>query len=208
VPAANATADSRDPAGNGMRGRMNEMTRIVPAHPESERARITTAQFLRMCDAGVFDDDAWKIELVEGELERMPPPGNMHGLLQMRLLAQLIAIFGAERIRAEAGIQLSDSVLGCDGVLLREMTERPGVLNPAELLLVIEVAETTQRRDTEMKRAKYAAADIPFYWVVDGKRSVVHTYREPIEGDYAIIETVRFGSPLPLPGTDATITLT
>jgi Uma2 family endonuclease len=186
---------------------MNEMTRLVPVSPESQKALITPAQFLRMCDAGVFDDDPWKIELVEGELERMPPPGNVHGLLQMRLLAQLIALAGVERVRAEAGIQLSDSVLGCDGVLLRHATERGGMLAPADLLLVIEVAETTQRRDTEMKRAKYAQATIPFYWVIDGRRSVVHTYREPVEGDYAMVETVRFGEPLPVPGTDQTITL-
>ena len=41
----------------------------------------------------------------------------------------------------------------------------------------------------------------------DGQRGVVHVYGEPVAGDYAQIATVRFGAPLAVPGTDATITL-
>jgi Uma2 family endonuclease len=186
---------------------MNEMTRINGAPVESQRARITTAQFLRMCDAGVFDDDDWKIELVEGELERMPPPGNRHGLLQIDLLAQLIARFGKQRIRAEIGVQLSDSVLGCDGALLREADARSGMMEASDLLLVIEVSEKTLRRDLGMKRGKYAEAGIPVYWVVDGAHSRVHVHAEPVDGEYTDVRTVRFGEPLAVPGTDATITL-
>lgn len=186
---------------------MNQMARIVAAQGESQKARITTAQFLRMCDAGVFDDDEWKIELVEGELERMPPAGNQHGRIQINVLAQLLPLFGAERVRAELGIQLSDSVLGCDGALLREAVETAGMIEAGDLMLVIEVAETTLRRDLGMKRGKYAAAGIPVYWVVDGPHSIIHVHAEPVEGEYTNVCTVRFGKPLAVPGTDATITV-
>lgn len=186
---------------------MNEVTRIVAAPVAGFRARFTLAEFLRMMEIGTFD--GMKVELIEGELERMPPPGNIHGLRQISLLAQLIAMVGAERVRAEQGIDLGDDTLvACDGAILSTPVIDNRMLTPADLLLVIEVAETTQRRDTEMKRIKYATAGIPFYWVVDGRRSVTHVYREPVDGDYAQIATVRFGSPLAVPGTDATITLT
>ena len=81
------------------------------------------------------------------------------------------------------------------------------MLRASEILLMVEVSESTRERDIGMKRMKYATAGIPHYWVVDGERSVVHVHADPIEGDYADIGTVRFGHPLPVPGTDATITI-
>lgn len=184
---------------------MNEMTRIV-APPESVKVRFTTAQFLRMCDADVFEDT--KVELIDGELDRMPPPGNKHGLLQSVVLAQLYALFDAVRVRAEQGIILADeTVVGCDAVLLEEPLRQAGMLEAADVLLVVEVAEATLRRDLGMKRGKYAAAGIPLYWVIDGNHSVVHVHAEPMDGEYTNVRTVRFGEPLAVPGTDATITL-
>ena len=185
---------------------MNQMTRITAAPVAGFGARFTTAEFVRMVENGAFE--GMTVELIEGELERMPPPGNVHGLRQITLLAQLIAIVGADRIRAEAGIDLGDDTLvACDGAILSAPSSEDRMLTASDLLLVIEIAETTQRRDTEMKRVKYASTGIPVYWVVDGKRSVIHVYREPIDGDYSLIDTVRFGEPLAVPGTDATITL-
>lgn len=185
---------------------MNEMSRIIAVPVEAWKAPITTAEFLRMCDADVFDEG--KIELVDGELIRMPPPGNAHGMLQMVVVAQLLQLFGVERVRADVGIDLgSDTVLGCDGALLRAPLNRPGMVLPSDLLLVLEVSETTLRRDLGMKRGKYAAAGIPLYWAVDGKHSIVHVHAEPVDGEYIDVHTVRFGEPLTLPGTDAPITL-
>lgn len=188
---------------------MNQMTRIVAARGESQKARITTAQFLRMCDAGVFDDDEWKIELVEGELERMPPPGNGHGLVQSVVLAQLYTVFDAGLVRAEQGVVLvDDTVVGGDALVLRKPVTRSGMLTGSDVLLVVEVAESTLRRDLGMKRGKYAAAGIPSYWVVDGGHSIIHVHAEPVDGEYTNVRTVRFGEPLSVPGTEATITLT
>ncbi|TCP73253.1 putative restriction endonuclease [Sphingomonas sp. PP-CE-1G-424] len=55
------------------------------------------------------------------------------------------------------------------------------------------------------KRTDYASIGIENYWVVDGARSVVHVFGEPVDGDYAQVHTVRFGEPLAVPGTNATI---
>lgn len=188
---------------------MNEMTRVTAASVESQKARITTAQFLRMCDVGIFDDDDWKIELIEGELERMPPPHRRHSLLQTSILSQLVALFGVERVCIEIGIVLGDdTVVGCDVALLREPMVENRMIRAEEVLLAIEVAETTLKRDTGVKLANYAVGQVPHYWVVDGGRSIVHLYREPSGRDYARFELARFDEPLAVPGTDATITLT
>lgn len=186
---------------------MNEMTRIAAA-PQSFKARITTAEFLRMCEAGVFDDDGSKIELIDGELERMPPPHRAHSLLQGSIYAQLVARFGAERVCVEIGINLgSDTIVGCDVALLWEPVVEDRMIQADEVQLAVEIAETTLKRDTGVKLAKYAGGHVPHYWVVDRGRSIIHLYREPREGDYLRFHLAQFGESLTVPGSDLTITL-
>lgn len=187
---------------------MNEMTHVARTGAESFRARFTTAEFLRMVEAGAFED--WKVELVDGEIERMPPPGKEHGRRQMMIGVRLSRVVAEALLVGEVGIDLGDdTVLGCDAAVLRrslgDVDNR--MLRPDEVLLAVEIAETSRERDLGLKRMKYAAAGIAHYWVVDGKRGVVHVHAEPVAGDYAEIATVRFGQPLPVPGTDATITI-
>ncbi len=187
---------------------MNEMARIVPLRAESQKARITTAQFLRMCDAGVFDDDDWKIELVEGELERMPPPQGVHSLLQGAIYAKLLQVFGAERTRVEIGIALTDgTVFGCDVAVMQAPLSQDRWPRAEEVLLAVEVSQTTLARDLGMKGPHYAAAGIGHYWVVDGAASVVHAFHEPVGARFSRSQIIRFGEPLNVPGSEATIML-
>lgn len=185
---------------------MNEMTRIVAAPVEAWKAPITTAEFLRMCEADVFEDG--KIELVDGELIRMPPPGNDHSRIQVLIVARLLSVAGETLVRGDTAIDLGgNTVLGFDAGLLRQEVSGRQPLRPDQLLLVVEVSETTQHRDLELKRRKYAEAGIDTYWVIDESRGIVHVHREPQAGVYVDTRTVRFGEPLTVPGTDATITL-
>lgn len=185
---------------------MNQMTRIAAAPMDGFAARFTTAEFLRMIEAGVFEDD--KVELVEGELYRMPPAGNDHSRRVVAVVARLARVAPEALVRAETGIDLGEATLvGCDAALLREERVGRGMMRADNVVLVVEIAETTLDYDLGIKRRKYAAAGIAHYWVVDGSRSVVHVHAEPVEGDYVDIHSVRFGQPLAVPGTDASITL-
>ena len=185
---------------------MNEMTRIVAAAAYSYKARITTAEFLRMVDADVFGDT--KIELVDGELERMPPPKRPHSMLQGSVFAQLVSIFGAERTCVEIGIDLGDdTVFGCDVAVLLKPFLADRWPTSGEVLLTVEVSHSTLARDLGMKEPRYAAAGVPNYWVVDGKTSVVYVHSDLSGGQYSNIRTVRFGEPLSVPGSSATIIL-
>lgn len=161
-----------------------------------------------MCRADVFGDA--KIELVDGELQRMMSPMAQHAGRQASVIGKLYAALGdgAARLLGETGIDLgNDTVIGCDAVLLFAPMKEHRWLRPEEVVLVIEVSETTRDRDMGVKRVKYATARIPHYWVIDGERSVVHVWGEPVNGDYAQISTVRFGEPLAVPGTGQTIVI-
>lgn len=181
---------------------MEDAREIVP----SSKARFTTAEFLRMIESGAFDD--MKVELVGGELERMPSPGFTHANRQVRIILLLGSVVPADRLTGEIGLHLSDdTLLGCDVAVLRTSLEGNRMAQPSEVALVVEVAEPIASRDCGMKRLAYARAEISTYWVVDGKLGVTHVYSEPHDGDYAQIATVRFGAPLAVPSTDATITI-
>ena len=172
----------------------------------STRATFTTAEYLRMGASGAFDD--MKIELIDGELERMSPPLGGHAARHSEVGGLLWQVARAAGLFSliEMGVRIDDtSVLVCDIALARCAIDEDGLADPGTLLLVVEIAATTLVRDMGLKRAAYAGAEIPEYWVVDSKRSVVHVHREPIDGDYAFISTVRFGEPLAVPGTGETI---
>lgn len=184
---------------------MNKPAGTLYAAPET-KARFTTAEFLRMCDSGAFDD--MKVELVNGELERMPPPGNRHAGMQMKIGIRLSAVVPEDLLRGEVGIDLgNDTLLGCDAAMLRVPLNDNRMLLPEDVLVAVEVAETSMPRDTGMKRFAYAGAGIAHYWVVDSQRSVVHVFGEPVSGDYVEVSTVKFGAPLAVPGTDRTIVI-
>lgn len=171
-------------------------------------ARFTAAEFRAMCEAGAFAD--MKVELVEGELQRMSPPMASHASRQSLVIGLLwqIAHRAGFHVLGATGIDLgADTTMACDVALLaKPVLERRFVL-PSELLLAVEIAETTAARDLGLKRVAYATVGIPHYWVVDGARSVIHVHAEPIDGDYAMIHTIRFGEPLAVPGSDATIVI-
>lgn len=172
----------------------------------STKAAFTTAEYLRMGESGAFDD--MKIELVDGELERMMSPMSGHASRQAMLVGLLFQVANRGLVLGEVGIDFGDdTVLACDAAVLRAPIGEDRLLSPDDVQLVVEVAQTSLARDKGMKRVRYAAAGIPEYWVVDGDRAVVHVYREPVGGDYALISTVRFGEPLAVPGTGATITV-
>lgn len=185
---------------------MNEMSRIAAMPADEVRTRFTSAEFLHMLECDAFD--GMKAELVDGEIQLVQYAKNNHAMRQGQVVIALGAVVGADRIRVEAGVDLtSDTLLTCDvGVLAHSVTE-DRLLLPEDYLLIVEIAESTLKRDLRMKREKYASAGIGAYWVVDGRHEVTHVHLAPADGDYTDVHTVRFGEPLAVPGTDATITL-
>jgi Uma2 family endonuclease len=186
---------------------MNEMARIVSATSEEVRTRITTAEFFHMDECGAFDD--LKVELVDGELQFMQKPLNNHAMRQAQVVIRLAAVVGEPRVRGELALDLGeDTVLVCDAAVLFASVDGHRLVRADELALLVEVSVTTRKRDLGMKRLKYASAGIEAYWVVDAEHEVVQVHTRPVDGDYLDVRSVRFGEPIAVPGSDATITLT
>jgi Uma2 family endonuclease len=182
------------------------MNKPVQMPSVAERVTFTADEFTRMGALGAFDD-MW-VELVDGEIQRMPPPNGAHASRQMAVGIALSRVVAQALLLGDTAVQIDEqTVLGIDVGLLRGASVGNRAVRPDELLLAIEIAQSSFTRDAGLKRVRYAEAGIPHYWIVDNRRGVTHVYGAPVDGDYQTVAVVPFDQPLPVPGTDAAITL-
>jgi Uma2 family endonuclease len=80
--------------------------------------------------------------------------------------------------------------------LLRPPLAKYGAVIPApgDVLLVVEVADTSQYRDRVVKLPRYAAAGVVEVWIVDLQASVVDVHREPAAAGYGVLQRFERGA--------------
>lgn len=154
---------------------------------------ITAAEYLRMAEAGVFAPDA-RLELMDGEIIEMAPIGSRHAAV----VNTLNALFNRKAgDRAIASIQnalvLSDrTVPQPDLALLKPSPDRYFSALPAarDVLLLVEVADSTLRFDLERKCPLYARAGITETWVIDVNLQRLRILRDPVAGEYQSVQDI------------------
>jgi len=167
------------------------------------RYRFTVDEYERMGATGVFGHDD-RLELIDGEIVTMAPIGSRHAACVDRLNRILAAAVGERAVvRVQNPIRLGlRSEPQPDLALLRPRDDfyaaaHPG---PADVLLVVEVADTTLGYDLGPKAVLYAGAGIPALWVVDLAGRGVHVLADPGKGGYRTRALVTAGSSLVLGG--------
>ena len=161
------------------------------------RHRLTADEVHRMAEAGVFDRSD-RIELIEGDLIDMAPIGQGHAALVDSLTEVFVLAFAGRAItRTQGSIRLSDwSMPEPDVAVLRRRPDRyatgarPG---PADVLLLVEVADSSLHFDRTVKLPLYAGAGIAEFWLLDVNRGTIETYRHPVADSYAETATYRAG---------------
>ncbi len=179
------------------------------------RARIdprlfTVAEYQAMAEAGILQKDE-RIELLEGKVFLMAAIGNPHlfctDALNMLFVPPLV---GRAIVRVQGSIQLDDhSAPQPDVALLRPRGNYHGEsAMPADVLLVIEVADSSLDLDLGYKAALYAAAGIPELWVVNLRAGEVTAHTDPQGAAYATVRAIaRDGSVSPQAFPDLTLQL-
>ena len=155
---------------------------VAPPH------RLTFDDVLRMVDAGILDEDS-RVELVDGVLVDMSPISAEHSGAVAWLTQHFARASGdAWEVRIQDQLVLRDGLAFVQpDLILVEPAPRSQLATTA--LLVIEVAQTSQRRDREKARG-YAEAGVPDYWLVDLVAERVTVFRDPGPDGYQT-ETVR-----------------
>jgi Uma2 family endonuclease len=170
------------------------------------RHRLTVDEYYRMAQAGVLAPDA-RVELIDGEIVDMAPIGSRHGSAVKRLLSQFSeAVGGSAIVAVQDPVRLGDrSEPQPDLMLLAPRDDFYELAHPvaADVLLLIEVSDSTARYDSTIKLALYARHGIREVWIVDLDNRLMRVCRQPVGDAYTdIAETAAPGllSPLLLPG--------
>ncbi|HJZ92760.1 MAG TPA: Uma2 family endonuclease [Gemmataceae bacterium] len=158
--------------------------------------RFTVATYEKMIDLGILKEDD-RVELIRGEIVAKMPIGDPHIACVDRLNRLLVRAVGDDAIVSiQNPIRLADSEPEPDVVLKRPrddfyITGKPG---PADILLLIEVADASLDDDREVKRPLYAEAGIGEYWIVNLVDGCLEVHRQPRpDGTYADVRTLRPG---------------
>ena len=181
---------------------MDSMNEITP-HPFAVEtpAKFSAREFIRMKEIGAFE--GMKVELVAGDIIRTNPPYIGHGAKQAVMIWQLADAYeGVHVVVAdETGVQLdANTIRSFDAVVVRDAPVDMKLLDPAFVILAVEIADTTLDRDLGPKMREYAAAGIPEYWVVDANKKRVHVMRSPKGEKYAYSKIMHFGEQMKPPG--------
>jgi Uma2 family endonuclease len=158
------------------------------------RLTFTIEQFQRMDELGIFAPDQ-RLELIHGEIVEMSPIGIRHAAAVGRLIALFSSVNRQCIVWSQNPIQLEHSTLPQPDVALlrqREDFYDKAYPKPADVLLVVELADTSLAYDRDVKVPLYAQAGIPEVWLVDLNKRELIVYRSPVNGKYT---EVRYPQP-------------
>ncbi len=176
------------------------------------RRRFTIDEYHRMGEVGILHEDD-RVELIEGEIVEMAPIGSRHAAI-------------AARIRKFFTLRLDDRAVlwSQEPVLLKApgSEPQPDVLilapradfyasalpEPQDVLLLIEVADSSLTYDRRTKLPLYARAGIADVWLVDADSGRVEVHRSPAGGRYRDARSPARGESFaPLAFPDVAVTL-
>ncbi|MGI8983922.1 MAG: Uma2 family endonuclease [Acidimicrobiales bacterium] len=169
--------------------------------PSSHRAlhRFTVDDYHRMADAGVLGEDD-RVELIEGEIVEMAPIGPLHASRVKRVARFFHRQMGDRVIvSVQDPVRLGDlSEPQPDLALLRPRNDDYAGAHPTadDVLLVVEVADSSVAYDRNVKMPLYAAHGIVEVWLVDLAAGIVEVWSEPGPVGYGNIRRVGAGRSL------------
>lgn len=144
--------------------------------------KFTTEQYHLMHEAGVFAEGD-RLELINGEITEMSPIGRKHAACVARLTKVFELKLGDRTIIwSQNPIRLVDnSEPQPDLAILKLRSDfyEDSLPIPTDILLIIEVADSTLTYDRETKMPLYASAGIPEMWLFDLNRKIIEGYSQP-----------------------------
>lgn len=151
-----------------------------------DKRRFTTEEYYKMAEAGIFGEDD-QVELLHGEIFEMSPVGNPHMACVKRLNVLLSPLNKEFVISIQDPIsidQFSEPEPDVAVLKYRQDFYQYQKPKPADVILLIEVADTSLEKDQKIKIPLYAYAGIPEVWLVDLQENKIIVYTEPVGAEY------------------------
>jgi Uma2 family endonuclease len=149
---------------------------------------FSVEEFEQLYHTGVFPEDA-RMELIEGEIYTMGAIGEEHASIVDDLNFMVSRIIGPDlRVAVQNPILLADKSEPQPDLAVYRLREGEGFprrkATPADILLVMEVADTSLSHDRDKKMPLYGQVGIPEYWLFDVNNRRNERYTEPSRNGY------------------------
>ena len=173
---------------------------LALAFEDAEPFRLTVDQYHDLMMAGVVDEGA-RIELIEGMIVRMNSQANAHVFTTFEIAVRL-----RDALREMGSVLTAvmtptvalppHNALDPDVAVTIKPKLGPEFLTVAGIAILVEVSNSSLRKDLRFKRDIYARAGVPEYWVVDVNKAEVHRFHRPEDGVYRAEPPVTLAGPL------------
>lgn len=176
------------------------------AHPTLARHLLSIDDYHRMIKAGILTEQD-QVELIRGEIVYMSPKGSRHASCIRKIVSWLPRLVGSQlQLQVQDPIRIPEWSEPEPDIALTKpradfyVDEHPG---PEDILLLIEVADTSLAIDRNMKAPVYAEAGIAEYWIINLPEQLIEVYRTPQGGRYKEMRIFEPGEMIRIPGLGA-----
>lgn len=160
------------------------------------RRHFNITEYYRIAAAGVLSAED-RVELIEGEIIEMNPIGSRHAACVGRLTEYLGRLAGDKTIVwVQNPVQINDYSEPLPDIALlkrRDDFYAQAKPQPTDVLLIIEVADTSVEYDRDIKTPLYAQASIPEVWIVNLPKENIEIYTRPLDNTYQETRVVERG---------------
>ena len=160
------------------------------------RRWFTVSEYNRMAEAGILAEDD-RVELIEGEIVEMSPIGSRHAACVNRLNTLLSSHAGLDFIvSVQNPVAVDDYSVPEPGLALLRLRDdyyAQGHPQSPDVILIIEIADTSIETDRNVKIPLYARTGIPVTMLIDLPKELIEVHSEPVSNQYQSVKIFRSG---------------
>jgi Uma2 family endonuclease len=164
--------------------------------------QLTSTEYYGMMESGIIREGE-RVELILGQIFTMAAKGTRHTLCTRKLFKQLLSLIGNRAdVQSQDPITLPNNSEPEPDIVIARLRSDEYINShpsPVDIILVIEVADSSLKFDRETKGPLYAAAGISEYWIVNLIDDRLEIYRQPEGNIYTSIEIVTLPRSINLP---------
>ncbi|MEM1354471.1 MAG: Uma2 family endonuclease [Planctomycetota bacterium] len=161
--------------------------------------RVTSERYLELISSGKLGPED-KVELINSMITSMSPAGPKHNAVVRRLTRLFGSVLDRHDLQVQGTVHLSNGqIFDPDITVIRLQNDEvledrhPG---PGDIMLIVEAAGSSMKRDAQVKMPVYAAAGIPEYWIADIENQTLIVHRDPTDHGYALIQQFKGDTPV------------
>ena len=165
---------------------MTSVTLTTTAAEGMPRRRFTVADLEAMVAAGILDANE-RVELIGGELVPMSPKGDSHEDVKVSLVDHWIRRRTEDTaVAQETAFRPSEFDSFEPDIIIFPRAIARRELKPQDILLIVEIADSSLRYDMNQKSRLYARLGIREFWVIDAVKRATHVFLEPSADGYRV----------------------